>query len=358
MNAGKIPSSCTLALIAKLAGVSKATVSRVLNNTGAASTETRERVLSIAREHNYVPDAGFRHLSGLKRTGKAARTGSIGLLLFARKESEYAAHPYYGRLFWAIEHAVASRGLHLVVSSTDGGEGLAKVVAERKVDGVVVVDSMPPECVERIAGMLPVVLVNNMFEGSCIPSVMADEAVGVRKAVEHLRSLGHVKITFFDIADSERPNMNHVLRGRAFREQMLDAGDAAARWKVVVLPSRCKSLARTLYDQLASWKAAGDMPTALLCAADTYALAFMEAAARLGIAVPEELSIVGADDTLPCRYVRPGLTSIQQPFEVMGAAGVGHLLQMIESGEGSRTPLTMLFGEELILRQSCAQAKS
>lgn len=359
MNAKR---TCTLASIAKLAGVSKATVSRILNNAGTASAETRERVLAIARENKYVPDAGFRHLSGLKKPGRPVRTGNIGLLLFSEHgESEFAAHPYYGRLFWAIENAVSERGRHLIVSTAGNDDAcITKILSERKVDGLLVIDSVTRERVKQLADTFPVVLVNNVVDGLDVPAVMPDEAAGVRKAFAYLRSLGHSKITFFYIADTALPNMNHVMRERAFRGQTFEEGGDPSLQKVVVLPSRKKSLVATCRDLLAGWKARGEMPTALMCAADTYALAFMEAAARLGIEVPGELSIIGADDTIPCQYVRPQLTSIRQPFETMGASAVGQLINMIESekSEDWRTQLTMLYGVELVTRQSCARVRA
>lgn len=349
-----------MATVAKLAGVSKATASRVLNNVGTASPETRDRILAIAREKRYVPNAKFKQLSKLGETSGVCRTGNLGLLLLANSAREFSSHPYYGRLFWAIETAATKQGQHLVVSTTsdDHSGYLVKMVSEQKVDGMLVADSIDWHILEQINRVMPVVLVNNTVEGLSIPSIMPDEASGVKQALDYLRGLGHSKITFFYIADSALPNMHHIMRERAFRSLVLEGSSRLSEARVVVLPGREKSLEDTLFDQLLTWKARGEMPTALVCAADTYAVAFIEAARRLGLSVPDDLSVIGTDDTLPCEFIHPKLTSIRQPLESMGAAGVRALLEAVSSPEKSVEKVTMLFDVKLIVRGSCAKVRT
>ena len=350
---------CTLASIAELAGVSKVTVSRVLNNMGSASRETRERIFEIARVHCYVPNLKFRHLGRLAGSNEQSKAENLGLLLHPCDVREFSLNPYYGRLFWSIESATGALGKHLAVSTLkdDPDQYLVKMVADQKVDGILVADAIDPAIVSRIGAVMPVVLVNSTIEGSSSPSIMPDEASGVRQALAHLRELGHSKITFFYIADSALPNMNHILRARAFRTLAMEGPNRDSGARTVILPGRAKSLEDTLYDQLREWLAKGEMPTAILCAADTYAVAFIEAARRLELSVPGDLSIIGTDDTLPCEYVRPRLTSIRQPLEAMGAAGVKTLIERIEAQSAPEEKVTLLFDVTLVKRDSCAPCR-
>lgn len=345
-----------LSSVAELAGVSKATASRVLNNVGSAAQETRQRILAAAHEVNYVPNAQFRQLR--QRTANGRRgTGNIGLLLRVRSVDEFALDPYYSRLFWGIEHEAQNQRRHLVVSSMseDPSDYLTRMVMDQNVDGLLIHDSFDPDLLFRMSEIMPTVLVNNTVDGGRIPSIMPDETSGLRQALDHLRALGHARVMFFDIADSLFPNKHHVARSEAFKRLAMDGPSKMAGARLVVLPGREKSLEDALYDQLTAWKAEGEMPTAILCAADTYAVAFMDAARRLGLSVPRDLSLIGTDDTIPCEYVRPKLTSIRQPFEAMGAAGVRTLLEAVNSPEKHVEKVTMLFDVKLIVRESCAK---
>ena len=348
----------TLASVAKHAGVSKATASRVLNNVGTATTQTRDRILSAARKLNYVPNAKFKQLSRLK-TGEKLRTGNIGLVLGSESVKGFSTHPYYGRLFWGIEAAASKQDYHLVLSTQNGDyiNSALALVYENKVDGILIADTTEHDLLPRIQPHLPVVLVNTISENGNVSSVMPDEAAGVTKALAYLQSLGHSRITFFYIADSSIPNVHHALREKAFREHIVRGTLDSELARVVVRPDREQSLETTLYAQLREWQAKNEMPTAIVCAADTYALAFMDAANRLGLSVPEDLSIIGTDDTVPCRFVRPGLTSIRQPLEDMGAAGVKLLLERIEDEKSAGAKVTQLFDVDLMVRESCGPAK-
>ena len=347
----------TLASIAKSAGVSKATVSRVLNNTGASSEETRERILRIAKDLNYVPNEEFRLLSRARGANgaEAARTGCIGWLMAANESIGRVADPYFERIFRAIQRSVAECGFRLVVLSAEEARGayMARSAMNRLVDGLIATDPQDAEMLRQIRASVPVVLINTAAPDEGIPSVMPDDAGGVAKAVARLRALGHERITFFSIADATPPNVHHELRARAFRDAAAAAGMRGAR--CVVPRERRKPLEEALFDELRAWRSAGEMPSAILCAADSYAVAFIAAARRLGISVPGELSIVGTDDTAPCEHVTPKLSSIRQPLEAMGAGGVRLLADLIEGRAERGVGMRMLFDVEFVERESCAR---
>jgi len=346
----------TLADVATRVGVSKATVSRVLNHKpGSASDDTRQRILQAARELNYAPNPQFRILGRRKTSGERS-TGNLGLLLVSADPQSFASDPYTSRLFWGLEREAQAQQYHLIVSTVDerATEYLPRVVSDRLVDGVLIHMGMNADLIARIHALMPVVLVNGMAEEPGVSSLMPDETACMQHALDYLRTLGHRRVTFFGIDDAPPHAVHHPLRAAAFRHLALEGPQRLTEARLVVLPRRDKSLEETAVDQLTAWRASGKMPTALICPTDGFALAFLNAAARLGIAVPRDLSIVGIDDTVACEYVRPRLTSMRQPFEAMGAAAVQTLLQQLRRPETATVGVAQLFDVQLVERDSCA----
>ena len=345
----------TLADVATRVGVSKATVSRVLNNKpGSASDETRQRILQAARELNYAPNPQFRILGRRKTSGERS-TGNLGLLLASTDPQSFASDPYTSRLFWGLEREAQVQQFHLVVSTVDerATDYLPRVVSDRLVDGVVIHMGMNAELIARIHALMPVVLVNGIAEEPGVSSLMPDETACLRHALDYVRTLGHRRITFFGIDDAPPHAVHHPLRAAAFRKLAIEGQNRMAEARLVVLPRREQSLEETAANQLRSWRASGQMPTALICAADAFALAFLNAAAWLNISVPRDLSILGVDDSAACEYVRPRLTSIRQPFEAMGAAAVQTLVRQLRHPESAAVGVTQWFDVQLIARDSC-----
>lgn len=343
-------SPASLAKVARKAKVSIATASRALNGSSLTVTKTRERVLEAARDLNYKTNRRFR-LMGKSHGKQASATGNLGILLPTLHEATFAADPYYGRLFWSMEHAARQYHRHVLISrlSPENPAYLPDIVADAKVDGVLMADRCEPETIKRIQALVPAVLVNALPDGADISVVMPDEASGMVKALDYLRELGHRRIYYFDIQES--PSHHHTERLETFVRHCQQLSLAESR--SIVLQQRDKSMLETVGEQLEAWRSAGQFPTAVVCGADVYAFAFLEAAQELSIRVPDDLSVIGADDTLPCEYMRPRLTSIRQPFEAMGRAAVRMLMEEIEHKELARS--VQRFDVELIERKSCSK---
>ncbi len=348
-----------LADVATRAGVSKATASRVLNKVGPASAETRRKILQAARDVNYVPNAQFRQLAR-QGAGDQRRTGNLGLLLSTVAQPNFTTDQYHRRTLIGIEREVQAQDYHLVVAAVEeqNPDYLPRVVMDRHVDGLLASVGISPELLARINAIMPVVLVNDRLDGQGIPSIMSDETSGVRQALDHLRKLGHERVTFFGIADARytadvrwRHVHAHILRAEAFQRLALEGAHRLSQARLAVLPGRSKSLDETIYDQLVAWQKAGAMPTAILCAADIYAFSFVTAAQRLGLKVPHDLSVLGIDDVESCEHVRPKLTSVRSPLEAMGAAAVQTLVRRLQ--EPSAMAVSQVFDVQLIQRESC-----
>lgn len=357
---GQGHASGSLSAVAERAGVSTATASRVLNKVGPASVKTRRQVLDAARALNYVPDARFRQLARHVAAGNR-RTGNLGLLLSPTTQPNFTTDLYHRRILMGIEHEAQAQQFHLLVATEEeqNPEYLPRVVMDRHVDGLLVSVGMNPDLLARINAIIPVVLVNDRLDGQGIPSIMTDETSGVRQALDYLRALGHERVTFFYIADARytadarwRHVHAHILRAEAFQRLALEGAHKLPHARLVVLPGRTKSLDDTVYDQLAAWQRDGSLPTAIFCAADVYAIAFLNAAHRLGLKVPRDLSLVGIDDIESCEHVRPKLTSVHSPLEAMGAAAVQTLVRRLH--EPGAMSVSQMFDVQLVRRDSCA----
>lgn len=340
--------SVTLEDVAKAAGVSIATVSRALNGSSLIASLTRERILKIAEEAHYVPNPCFRAMG--KAASKPVRgSGYIGILA---PTISFWSNSYYGRMLSSMETAIRKASLNLAVCSLDAKdpEYVPSMVSELKVDAIILNSVFDTKLIRRIQSVVPAVSLNTSLpEGLAIQSVVPDERAAIRKALDYLRGLGHERIVYFDIHDT--PEWHHKKRAAAFSEF---AGPGA---KTLVLKERTMPMSDLALKILEDWRAGSGLPSALLCAADYYAFGFLDAARRLGISVPGELSIVGIDNLEPCDYVWPRLTSIRQPLEKMSAFCVELLLKALEGKGDVPSSSTHFFDVDLVVRDSCAPPK-
>lgn len=342
--------------VARDAGVSIATVSRVINGKDTVSEKTYKRVLASIDKLGYVPDAHFRRMAR-QQSMDSLWTGNIGLLLQTIGQSKFVSDPYYARLFWSIEQQASTLGNHLIVTSIDSSSDhyLPRFVMDMHVDGVLVVGAFDEKFVRRISDKLPVVLLNIVADSLACPSIIPDEYLAVDRCLTYLRDLGHENILFFGIDDAflNRVTSHHRRRVEAFEKLTNDDKTPLRQARLVILHGRDKPLLDVAVDMLSEWSREGTMPTAILCAADVYALAFLEAAEKMGIDIPGSLSVIGIDDTVFCEYARPKLTSIRQPLEEMGQTAVNMLLAMIRDPDNRPCSVQQRFDVTLIERDSC-----
>jgi DNA-binding LacI/PurR family transcriptional regulator len=340
----------SLTQVARHAGVSIATASRAINQTGPMADETRQKVIDSATELGYVPDPRFRAM-GQTRQNKPMRTNNMGLILPTTHESQFVSSPYYARMFWTLQQVTAEHDHHLTLSTIDPQKPqyIPSLITDRRVDGVIVTRYNEPDFLQRIRELMPVVLINEFTDVPGIPALLPDNHATILRAFEYLRGLGHKKICYYDIHDF--PNRHHYERAEAFVKitRQYQAGLSQTQ----ILKLRIHSLEQTCANQLLTWQQNGQMPTALLCASDHYALAFIEAAQMLKIRVPQDLSILGVDDLQECEYCRPQLTSIRQPLEAISRAAVNLLLEQIDELPEPQQISSQKFDIQLIERESC-----
>lgn len=322
--------------IAELAGVSINTVSRAMNDKPDINSETRARVLEIARRTGYVTNALAR---GLNR----GRTQTIGLLVTD------CSDPYYAKIIKAVE-ATASANDYAMLLATSG-EDIDKekrslsVLMERGIDGLlfVPVDVTAEHVLELFERNLHTVFLARKpteYEGVYVGT---DNVKGGRLAVEHLIALGHERIARIDRPDRA---VSAIEQWKGHHAALADAGLCEDPNLVHRTPPT--------FDggrQAALWlKGLKSLPTAVVAFNDSIALGLLAELQAGGIRVPEQISIVGYDNIELASLVRPGLTTIAQPIWRIGSLGAQLLFRTIEGQSIKRK--RHLLQPQLIVRDS------
>ncbi|MFE7529567.1 LacI family DNA-binding transcriptional regulator [Kitasatospora sp. NPDC057542] len=328
--------------IAARAGVSAASVSRVINDRPGVSDDTRLKVAEAMRELGWRPDQGYDPHQG----------ALIGIVV------PELDNPVFPLLASAIEVQLAKHGLTAVVgTSTRQGTaelGYIDVLLRKGVSGLVLVSGRHanPHADHGFYRLLhergiPMVLVSGRVEGLAVPTVATDEALGARIAVAHLRELGHRRIGLAGGQGYLRPSINRLDGYRRAMRELLGE-EAPADWYTESSYSIAggAAAARQLFD-------AG--VTAIVAGSDLMALGVTQAAREAGRSVPGDLSVVGYDDCYLAAHSNPPLTTVRQPIQEMGAAVAEALWRQLE-GHGGQVR-DYLFTPELVARESTGRLR-
>ncbi|GAB7193002.1 LacI family DNA-binding transcriptional regulator [Kineococcus sp. NUM-3379] len=329
----------TIAEIARRSGVSKGAVSYVLNNRPGVSDATRERVLRIAAELEWVPNRAARVLSG-------SRTDTIGLVV-TRTPSTLGHEPFYMEFIAGIESVLSAHSCALLLQVVPDVAAAAATYqqwwSERRVDGMVIPDIRAEDPrIPLLQGMdMPVVVVADPSLAGGLPAVCTDDAAAMRQIVAHLAVLGHRRVARV----AGLPELGHTLiRDRAFAEAVEGAGLTAT---TVHTDFSGDDGARATRELLAGEQA----PTAVVYDNDLMAVAGLSAVAGLGLEVPRDVSLVAWDDSALCRVTHPPLTAMGHDVVAYGAAVAERLLAGVSGQE--RAP-DLVFTHELLARGSSA----
>ena len=344
----------TLQSIADRVGVSRMTVSNAFSRPDQLSSELRGRILEAADQLGYVgPDPAARALA-------SGRTGSIGLLL-TDELSEAFQDAVATEFLISVADALTREGLGVtLLTSGAATTAPANYVPARDVamDGAIVYicDPASPDITWLERRGLPMVAVDRE-PGPTAPSVNVDDRGGARAAAQHLVDLGHTRIGIItlraghDVGDAPTEN-------RPARERMLGWREAldAAGIEPVVQAARfhphhdpklsVETIARDLLDR-------PDRPTAVLCFSDAFAVTTIQVAESLGLRVPEDLSVVGFDDSRRAVESRPPLTTVHQEVASKGSEAVRVLMTLMGPNRPDEVERIVL-PTSLIVRESTA----
>ena len=329
--------SATITDVARLAGVSMKTVSRVMNAEAHVREAVRERVLSAARELHYRPRVSARSLAG-------ARSYAIGYLLVR------SINPYAGQTQLGALRACREAGYHLVVEITgepEGGFDLETLLASASMDGMLLI---PPLCddtdvldaLDR-AGM-PYVRIAPATDPGRSPYVDVEDQAAAAQMTAHLVALGHRRIGFVMGPEGHAASRRRL---DGFRETLrthgLPADDALVRPGDFAFDSGAQAAAELL--------TLSEPPTAIFASNDVMALGVMAKARELGLRLPEDLSIAGFDDIPAADMVWPGLTTVAQPIVQMATEATRTLIALTRRAP---TEPARRLSCELVIRGSTA----
>jgi DNA-binding LacI/PurR family transcriptional regulator len=335
----------TMLDVAELAGVSTSTVSRALSGSELVSRATRQRVLATASELSFAVSRAASSLA----TG---RVGRIGVLVSGHLRSWFN-----GSILDGIYASLRDRGLELLIYRiTDTHEReqfFATLPARRNADALIVASfALTPAEQERLRDLsMPLVYLNQRVAGS--PSVSIDDAAGARMGTRHLLNLGHRRIGF--VTSNNRAGFFYSAAERidGFRSEVTAAA--------VPVEDQVTLVARTVSDGeqvVAQLLAQQQLPTALLVESDELAMSLLGGCSRIGLRVPEDLSVLGFDDhELAATF---GLSTIAQPVDLLGREAAGMAVRLTDPlmAAALQTQNTeTVLPTQLVLRHSTARPR-
>jgi LacI family transcriptional regulator len=324
----------TIRDVARAADVSVATVSRTLNGIENVAGMTRDRVLKVASELDYIPHSGARSLS-------SKRTDTIGVLL------PDLHGEFFSELIRGIDLAARARGLHLLLSSSHGDpvEAAAALRAMRsRVDSIIMMslNAGNDAVVPAAPAGVPLVLLGGNRRSAGHPSFVIDNYAGAFAITEHLADGGKRQVAF---VAGPADNIEAKERLRGYRAALKHAGGPFPEWIVQGDFGEVsgREAARTL--------AAADPPDAIFCANDMMAIGCLEGLRDAGVAVPADVALAGFDDIPITRYVNPPLTTAAVPIAEMGRLALECCADVIAGRQPDRQHI---FKPTLVIRASSA----
>jgi LacI family transcriptional regulator len=330
-----VRATVTIYDVARRAAVAPSTVSRAFARPGLVNSETAARIRAAAAELGYRTTA-------LARPATSTKTRMLTLMI------SDVTNPFFAELVRGAQLAASAADYTVLLTDARESTALEREALERvlpMVDGVVIGSSrMSDSALQTIAKQKPTVVLNRHLVG--VPSVITDNARGMRRAVEHLGELGHEHFTY--VAGPEASWVDGA-RWRALREATHEL-DLHAHRAGPVAPTADggSTVARTLLE---------DLPTAVIAYNDLVAIGLMLALAAAGVRVPQDVSVIGFDDIMPAALVSPGLTTVAAPVRTLGTTAVKNVLAMID-GALPASDEALVLPTRLVVRRSTAAPRS
>ncbi len=324
----------TIKEVAKEAGVSIATVSRVFNDSGPVNEDTKQKILGVAQRLRYTPHGGARSLI-------MSKTSTLGVLL----PDLYGE--FFSEVIRGIDHSARKAGYHILLSSShnDTKEIEAAIKAMRgRVDGLII---MFPDINARLlettlSDSMPVVLLNCEIQDGGFISINIDNYGGASAMVEHLLQAGHRHVAMIKGAEN---NFDAAERLRGYRAAMKAFGAQPIELEGDFTEASGFAAAEMVLRRQ-------PRPTAIFAANDSMAIGALSAIRQHGFDVPEDVAIAGFDDIPMAGYINPSLTSVHVPINELGSRAIGRLIEAVGGKENGRETKELL-PTTLVIRDSC-----
>lgn len=320
--------------IAELAGVSIATVSRVLNEPEKVKPDTREKVQKILTENNFIANAVARGLA-------INSMKTIGVLTVDIRDS------YFAQVTYTIERKFTELGYNVLLSNTGGELGekekYLRVMLENQIDGLILVGSVFKERsgnkhILAASEKVPVVMVNSLLVGRNVYSILCDDVHGVREAVRHLVQNGKKALWYLNDVKS----FSGLAKLEGFKAEAASQGISAD----VIEISRSLEGGR---DGVYQIKNGGCPFDAIITGEDVTAVGAMQALNELGFKIPEDVAVIGYNNSLLAEAATPTLTSVDSMAEAMASSAVQVLFEVLQ---GKQVSQKVVLTPTLIIRDS------
>ncbi|GMQ62685.1 LacI family DNA-binding transcriptional regulator [Vallitalea maricola] len=310
--------SITIKDIAKLAGVSHATVSRALNDSPLISDKTKDRIKKIAKDNNYIPNYSAKSL-------KLDKSYNIGVFLSAL---EGTSPSFFYSSIKGVNRLMKERNYNLVVKAIDDLNGDYSIVNSKHYDGILVVSQkiQDDEFIKYIGTLnIPVVVLNRKINIEGTTCVYSEDRDGAYQAVKYLTNLGHKRI---GLIKGKEGFLNSSERLEGYKMAMNEASlivdkNLMASGKFDVI-SGYKGMNKILDNNT-------ELPTAMFCSNDEMAFGAIKAIIEKGLRVPEDISVVGFDDIEMCKYITPELTTVRREISKIAYSGTELLFDMLDN---------------------------
>lgn len=337
--------SITINDVAREAGVSITTVSRVLNNNYPVKEETRIKIEKAIQKLNYKPNTMARSLI-------TKRSSMIGVIVPG------ITNLFFPTIVEAIDDYMKNKGYSIALSNTESEvqkeQKLVEELVGRQVDGIIVIDpameNLNKGYYDKLSKSVPVIIVNGSAEGYKGSFVCYDEEVGTHEAFDYLLDNNHKKIAFirghksFSYDIKEKIYKDIVHSNELGYEKIINVGRGNS---IEVVERTEESIEEVLLEK--------DRPTAVFACNDLMAVGVINACRKLGIRVPEDLSVVGFDNTMLSQITHPKLTTVDLNMKEIGHKAALELVDIIENGIKSRKKV--IIDTSLVVRESVAAAK-
>jgi len=326
----------TIKDVAKAAGVSVATISRVLSNPDVVRPSTREHVLQVIKEMNYQPNVLARQL-------RIQETRTIIVIVPTIENS------FLRGIITGIGEEAEQQGYQMLIADLQSQPSLEKyyfeAVQQRQIDGIISLSAnMTQKLVQQIAEKYPLVMAAQCISDYTIPSVSIDNVAASKALMTHLIRLGHSNIAHITVSTMQLPYQDRLNSYISVLKEHNIPVDQE-------LISYGKPTITGGYDQMWTMLARQKKFTAVFAAGDTMAIGAMKALKDQGLRVPEDCAVVGFDDIDLSAFWEPALTTIHQPKEMIGRIAFQKLLALIQNNPITNNQEFLPF--ELIIRESC-----
>lgn len=314
----------TLKDVAERAGVSKATVSYILNGSKKTITkETKEKVEKAIKELNYVPNLGAASL-----TSKCSKLIGVVIPQTEPGSTLMFKNSFYSEILGAIEYKARQIGYHIIISATDVNESYMKLVYERNLDGVIVIGMYPDDFYQQFKKIgVPVVLIDSYCTDKYFHNIRIDDELGGYQATKYVLDKGHTNVAIVSGIRNENGVVNKRIEGyeRALTERGLKVDKDLIIEGNVDFESGVVAAERIL-------KCKKEI-TAIVTTADILAIGIMKGFAKENVLIPEDYSVMGFDDLEISRYLPVGLSTVKQDIEKKGELAVELLSESMENPE-------------------------